>query len=179
MDGLKSGISTAGVGFTEAHALTPKVSAEPWLFSQSALETNENQNVSEEDENFAKQARTVEMTELAWGLEPEKAQRRVLVACDLTQSDWILADDFPRFLQYAFDWMIHTSASDARLARGLASGWNPGDGFSDSNLNIPPVPEHVFQFPGEDLVPMWTLLILIVSGTLVVEWYLYQRRWIE
>lgn len=179
MDGLKSGISTAGIGFTTAHAFTPRVPAQSWLFSQSALEVNENRNVSEEDENFAKQARTVEMTELAWGLEPENAPRNVLAACDLTQSDWILADDFPRFLQYAFDWMIHTPASDERLARGLESGWNPGNGFSDSNLNIPEAPEKIFRFPGEDLIPMWTLLILIVSGALAAEWYLYQRRWLE
>lgn len=176
MDGLRSGISTAGVGFTAAHALTPKVPCQPWLFSQSALEVNQNQNVSEEDENFAKQAQTVEMTELAWGL-PDS--RSVLTACDLTQSDWILADDFPRFLQFTFDWMAHTPASDARIARGLETGWQPGETFTDSDLNVPPAPEKLFVFPGEDVVPMWSLLVLLVCGLTVTEWYFYQRRWLE
>ncbi len=186
LDGLHSGISTAGVGFPGTHALTPfpeTVSSVPWLFSQSALEINQNQNVSEENENFAKQARTVEMTELTWGLnllnKSDQKSRFVLSACDLTQSDWILADDFPRFLQYAFDWMIHTPASEYRLEKGLENYWDPKDSFADSDLNVPEAPEKIFVFPGEDVVPMWTILILIVCGIFTAEWYFYQRRWIE
>lgn len=186
MDGLHCGISTAGVGFTGAHGLTPlseTVSAVPWLFSQSALEINQNQNAEAENENFAKQARTVEMTELTWGLSPtpdsDEKSRCVLSACDLTQSDWILADDFPRFLQFAFDWMIHTPASEYRLEKGLENSWTPNDSFADSNLNVPEPPEKLFVFPGEDVVPMWTILILTVCGLFIAEWYFYQRRWIE
>ncbi len=187
MDGLRCGISTAGVGFTGSYALTPiadTVSSTPWLFSQSALEINQNQNTAEENENFAKQAQTVEMTELTWGLnlsqgKESKDSRCVLSACDLTQSDWVLADDFPRFLQYAFDWIIQTPASEHRLKKGMETIWVPQDSFTDSNLNIPELPEKIFIFPGEDIIPMWTVLILIVCGIFVAEWYFYQRRWIE
>lgn len=182
MDGLRSGISTAGVGFNDTNALIPvpeMVSSSPWLFSQSALETNEASGASEEDENFAKQAKTVEMTELTWGLESKNSARNVLCACDLTQSDWILADDFPAFLQYAFDWIIHTPASEARISRGLETGWSADETFPDSDLNIPTPPEQIFTYPGEDIVPMWTLLILIVCAGTIAEWYFYQRRWIE
>jgi len=183
MDGLRSGISTAGVGFTGTRALTPNAeaaNARAWLFSQSALEANENQNASEEDENFAKQAKTVEMTELCWGLEPkESGARCVLAACDLTRSDWILADDFPRFLRYSFDWLIHTPASEARLAKGLETGWNPGESFTDADLQLPAKPEKIFEFPAEDLIPFWSILALIVCGVLAAEWFFYQRRWIE
>ncbi len=186
LDGLRSGISTAGIGFTGTYALSPEkgVTVTPWLFSQSALEVNENKNVAEEDKNFAKQAKTVEMTELAWGLDGDNdengnATRSVLVSCDLSQSDWILADDFPRFLQYAFDWMIHTEASDARILRGVETHWEPTDGFTDSDLNVPTPPEKVFVFPGEDIIPMWTILVLLIAGAWIVEWYFYQRRWLE
>ena len=182
MDGLRSGISTAGVGFTGTHALVPNAGAadaQAWLFSQSALEVNENQNAAGEDENFAKQAKTVEMTELCWGLVPKTGPRCVLTACDLTQSDWILADDFPRFLQYSFDWLIDTPASKARLARGLETGWDPGESFTDSDLQLPAKPEKIFTFPAEDLIPFWSILALIVCGALAAEWYFYQRRWIE
>ncbi|MGN1274894.1 MAG: hypothetical protein ACI4UF_09900, partial [Thermoguttaceae bacterium] len=103
----------------------------------------------------------------------------VLAACDLTQSDWILADDFPRFLQYSFDWLINTPASDARLARGLETAWNPGESFTDADLQLPAKPEKIFTFPAEDLIPFWSILALIVCGALAAEWYFYQRRWIE
>ncbi len=186
LDGLRSGISTAGIGFTGTYALSPEKGATvaPWLFSQSALEVNENKNVAEEDKNFAKQAKTVEMTELAWGLEGENSEngsatRSVLVSCDLTQSDWILADDFPRFLQYSFDWLIHTKASDARILRGVETYWEPEDGFTDSDLNVPIPLEKVFVFPGEDIIPIWTILVLLIAGAWMAEWYFYQRRWLE
>ena len=65
------------------------------------------------------------------------------------------------------------------LKKGMETIWFPQDSFTDSNLNIPELPEKIFIFPGEDIIPMWTVLILIVCGIFVAEWYFYQRRWIE
>ncbi|MDO4570111.1 MAG: BatA and WFA domain-containing protein [Planctomycetia bacterium] len=206
LDGLRSGISTAGVGFTSSHQLTPRAPADfpnlratPWLFSQSALhgadvpqqsdaaKTPENTG----EENYAKAAQTVELTELAWGIDlsaisdasPDSAEafggRLALVSCDLSQSDWSLAKDFPRFLRYSLDWLAASEAADFRLQSGIEPQKLVSETTRDCNLNLPPIPEATFQFPGEDIVPFWSILVVIIVALLVVEWALYNRRWLE
>ncbi|MDO4584401.1 MAG: BatA and WFA domain-containing protein [Planctomycetia bacterium] len=188
LEGLRSGISTAGVGFVETAMVRPKkwenARIVPWLFSQSALETVEKGKTLPEDENYAKTARTVEMTALGWGLDYSDCEenglpRIVLLACDLRKSDWMLADDFPFFLQYAMDWMIDSEASRERLHRGVEPQWESQEELRDGNLNVPPKPEVVFALPGEDIVPMWSILILLLFPAGLVEWAFYQRRWLE
>lgn len=182
LDGQRSGISTAGVGFIATHTLKPirseRMTATPWIFSQSSLQTKQS------DENFAKAVQSVAMTELVWGLAFPQAsatlpKRLVLVSCDLTQSDWLLADDFPRFLQYSLDWLADTEATRQRLETGLEPMWNAPDGLRDCNLNVPKAPDVEFRLPGEDVVPMWLILAVLFTIALIVEWALYQRRWTE
>lgn len=190
LEGLRSGISTAGVGFVGTPLLKPKNleggKILPWLFSQSTLETAGERGLKllPEDENYAKMARTVEITALVWGLDysqctSHRFPRMVLVACDLRKSDWVLADDFPLFLQYAMDWMVDSEASGERLRRGVEPQWESQEEWRDGNLNVPPKPEEVFYLPGEDVVPMWSILILLLFPAGLVEWAFYQRRWLE
>ncbi|MDO4573640.1 MAG: vWA domain-containing protein [Planctomycetia bacterium] len=183
LDGWKNGVSVAGVGFNETHRLTPKVASVPWLFSQSALQVAEAPAAGEE-ENYAKGAKTVAMTELVWGIDTggsgvEKPLRAVLVSCDLTKSDWLLSDSFPRFLRYSLDWLAGSEASRKRIQDGFEPEWNVADNTRDCNLNVPPAPEKVFRFPGEDVVPLWLILVTLLVPLMMVEWALYQRRWME
>ncbi len=198
-EGEKYHFNTAGIGFTGTHllALAPEARrvAHTWLVSQSTLE----QGTKSEDENLAKSAKAVSTTELAWGLDfvgmtkkPVDAAktdsqndaanfpaRLVLAACDITKSDWLLADDFPQFLQYALDWLADTDATRFRLTHGVDPAWTPPEVLRDSNLNVPPHPEKAFRLPGEDIIPLWSILAVIVLTGIVVEWCFYQRRWLE
>ena len=184
-EGEKYHFNTAGIGFVGTNLLTPTPEAakyaQTWLVSQSALE----QGTKSEEENLAKSAKAVSTTELAWGFdfagakENEDSARMVLVSCDLSKSDWLLADDFPQFLLYALDWLSNTEPANFRLAHGIEPFWNEPDVPRDSNLNVPPPPEKAFRLPGEDVIPMWSILAVLLLAGVVVEWCFYQRRWVE
>ena len=184
-EGEKYHFNTAGIGFVGTNLLTPTPEAakfaQTWLVSQSALE----QGTKSEEENLAKSAKAVSTTELAWGFdfagaeENKDSARMVLVACDLSKSDWLLADDFPQFLLYALDWLSNTEPANFRLTHGVEPFWNEPDVPRDSNLNVPPPPEKAFRLPGEDVIPMWSILAVLIIAGVVTEWCFYQRRWVE
>ena len=105
---------------------------------------------------------------LAWALEGSKPAQHFLFACSLAKSDWQSKSDFGAMISNI---VLHWSNGQFDPFENVS--------FADEDWRIPQSSEDVFSLPGEDVIPLWTILGVILLIALCAEWILYQRRWLE
>ena len=101
---------------------------------------------------------------LAWTIDGEKKAQYFVFACQQWQT-------VPGF---------------GIVVKNIVDFWSNGEfdpyvteEFLDEDGRMPTSSVDAFSLPGEDVVPLWTILGVILLIAVCVEWCLYQRRWLE
>ena len=101
---------------------------------------------------------------LAWAIDGEKKAQHFVFACQQWQT-------VPGF---------------GIVVKNIVDFWSNGEfdpyvteEFLDEDGRMPTSSVDAFSLPGEDVVPLWTILGVILLIAVCVEWCLYQRRWLE
>lgn len=103
-------------------------------------------------------------TALAWAIDGEKKSQHFVFACQQWQT-------VPGF---------------GIVVKNIVDFWSNGEfdpyvteEFLDEDGRMPTSSVDAFSLPGEDVIPLWTILGVILLIAVCVEWCLYQRRWLE
>ena len=101
---------------------------------------------------------------LAWAVDGEKKAQHFVFACQQWQT-------VPGF---------------GIVVKNIVDFWSNGEfdpyvteEFLDEDGRMPTSSVDAFSLPGEDVIPLWTILGVILLIAVCVEWCLYQRRWLE
>lgn len=101
---------------------------------------------------------------LAWAVDGEKKGQHFVFACQQWQT-------VPGF---------------GIVVKNIVDFWSNGEfdpyvteEFLDEDGRMPTSSVDAFSLPGEDVIPLWTILGVILLIAVCVEWCLYQRRWLE
>ena len=105
---------------------------------------------------------------LGWSISRTIPDQIFVFNCDLSQSDWQTTPGFAALLNNIF----------ARWS-GNVSDPIVCQTFADQDGRIPQLDEPKFALPGEDVIPLWTIIGVLLLAAVCIEWVLYQRRWLE
>lgn len=105
---------------------------------------------------------------LAWSIERGDSGSIFVFSCDLSRTDWSTTPGFAALLNNIF-----------RYWSGGVMDPVEAQVFADLDRRIPELNEQTFVLPGEDVIPLWTIIGVLLLAAVVVEWILYQRRWLE
>ena len=105
---------------------------------------------------------------LAWSIERGDSGSIFVFSCDLSRTDWPTTPGFAALLNNIF-----------RYWSGGVMDPVETRAFADLDRRIPDLSEPTFVLPGEDVIPLWTIIGVLLLAAVVVEWILYQRRWLE
>ena len=101
---------------------------------------------------------------LAWAIDGEKKGQHFVFACR----------------------QLETVPGFATVLNHIVEYWSDGrfdpveyEEFLDEDGRMPTITADAFSLPGEDVIPLWTILGVILLIAVCVEWCLYQRRWLE
>ncbi len=105
---------------------------------------------------------------LAWAIDGTQANQYIVFACSLANSELINKPDFPALISNIVRfWSDDTfDPIETRF-------------FADEDWRMPQIAVNTFSLPGEDVIPLWTILGTLLLILVCVEWCLYQRRWLE
>jgi len=133
---------------------------------------------------------TSNVTTLAWtadrvpvALAIQRAAGRVAVFCfGLEQSDVTQRPAWPVLVSNALGWLAEPSQSRETLRAAADRDQSRPVPPEESDLRPPPALEKgrwQDTVVADRAVPVWPYLAAVALGAAVVEWYLFQRRWIS